>query len=540
MSEKFSKKSQITILLLLIILNIALRIPTSPNELGVDSFKIHSYANIISENGFADWVIHPLSAFGMYPFSTPIGIPFLQSGISQSTGLEIKHTILLTSIIIGIIGVFASYIMAKCIKNDDLFAFLISFCFSLSPLFLRNTIWTTSERNLFIVLVPVFIWSLLKCYNAHQNKWKYILLTVMLFVMLGMTHRMVLMIIPIIISYFISLIIKYTTIEFYISKNKINLRNYLIYLYLITYVFFIMLQGFRLFFYKDFNIWWKYQSGSLLNGDSALVLIGNLIIDYISSVGILSIFMIIGIIAVLKNPNRNYYQTFLLITLLSFAPIIMLGIYTPLVLLSFFCISIAYGILSLTDFKLVKGYEKNLFAMFILVSTIFSIFMLWHWGVLVHDQKAEYLHKSTENAGIYLKNNHSWGSSFVSNDDENARRISAVSQIPYPLPDTAYVFNFVNVSDLKRNSSLSLSSITQIIDSDYKTDIDYRKEYRGQQSLDVDSNSRKEYNSKYKIRYVVQGKSPTSVSSVFYSSVTEKKSKIYDNNELGIWYIGGA
>jgi hypothetical protein len=543
--ERFSKRSRYLILLLLTVLNVIFRIPTIPNERGIDSFKIHSYANLISADGFANWIVHPLSIFGMYPFSTPVAVPFFQSGISQSADLSMKYAILITSILIGLIGMITSYMMAKEIKNDDMFAFLVAFCFSLSPLFLSYTIWTTSTRNLFVALVPVFIWGLLKFYNTPQDRWKYAILAVISFVLLGMIHHLVLLLIPIVVSYFICLIFKYVKIELYISNNHISLTTlYKSYIYILIYTFFIAIQGFRLFVYKNLNIWWQYQSGTFFHGNDVLTLVGNMIIDYASSVGILSIFAIIGLLPILVNSNRDISQNFILITLLVFSPIMMWGTYTPLVLLSFFCMLIAYGILYLKDVKFIKKYNIRLITLCILVSIIFSVFMLWKWDISFNNQDFSYLNHSTEYTGTYLKNYHTNDSSFVTNSDE--RKISAVSQIPFPPPDTVYIFNLLNESDLKINSSISLSSISHLDnpDSIFKSNVDFLAEYRGQ-SYDVDSDVRKKYDLKYNIRYVIQdnkrlGNSFTGRPDLFYSSVIEKKSKIYDNNELSVWYLGGT
>lgn len=537
------KGSKYLIMLLLTTLNIIFRIPTIPNELGVDSYKIHSYANLISEEGFANWVIHPLSIFGMYPFSTPIAVPFLQSGISQSTDLSMKYTILITSVIIGLIGMVMSYAMAKEINNNDVFAFLVAFCYSLSPLFLSYTIWTTSPRHLFMALTPIFIWALLKCHNVPQNRWKYAILTIILFVTLGTIHHVILLLILVVISYILSLIFKYIKIEAYIVKNQTKLTTIpTSFIYIIIYVAFIAAQGLKLFVYKSFNIWWKYQNGTFFRGNDALTLIGNMIVDYTSATGILSLFIIIGIIKILRNSNRDIYQNLLLITLLAFSPIMMLGTYVPLILLSFFCVIITYGVLEIDKANVIKKYNINLISICIIISTIFSIFMLSQWSILIQNQNTAYLERTTEDVGIYLENYHVNDSSFVSNSDE--RKISAVSQVPYPPPDTAYIFSLLNESDLKINSSFSNSSITNLDNPDaiFKTDIDYRAEYGGQ-SRDIDNDLRKQYNLKYNIKYVVQknqilGKWFTNKPDAFFSSVIEKRSKVYDNNELSIWYIG--
>jgi hypothetical protein len=60
-------KKTYTILLLLVLLNIAVRIPVAPHEIGNDSFFIHWMAQSILEEGIALWLVHPASVFGLYP-----------------------------------------------------------------------------------------------------------------------------------------------------------------------------------------------------------------------------------------------------------------------------------------------------------------------------------------------------------------------------------------------------------------------------------------------------------------------------------------
>ena len=68
---RFSLKSKIGLMALLIAFNMILRIPWVPHELGIDSFVVHSLANSITKFGEARWWIHPASIIGSYPYSEP-------------------------------------------------------------------------------------------------------------------------------------------------------------------------------------------------------------------------------------------------------------------------------------------------------------------------------------------------------------------------------------------------------------------------------------------------------------------------------------
>lgn len=65
---KLTKKANY-LLMFLVVLNATFRFPTTPHELGVDSFKMHGMANFISANGYVKWIMHLLSLFGLYPKS---------------------------------------------------------------------------------------------------------------------------------------------------------------------------------------------------------------------------------------------------------------------------------------------------------------------------------------------------------------------------------------------------------------------------------------------------------------------------------------
>jgi len=106
-----SKKMKIILFSLLIALNLVLRIPFYPHEYGADSFVIHILGNSVSEFGCAKWWVNPLSVVGLYPYSECSAVPFILSGISQTTGIDVEHVILLFCIILGLLTIFAAYIL---------------------------------------------------------------------------------------------------------------------------------------------------------------------------------------------------------------------------------------------------------------------------------------------------------------------------------------------------------------------------------------------------------------------------------------------
>src|SRR4030067_2271290 len=109
---KMSTRTKILLFALLALINIILRIQAAPYEIGYDSFFIHIIANSISEFGYAKWLLHPLSVFGLYPFSYSSSVPFILSGISQISGLEMHSIVFIFGMILGILSMMTAYIMA--------------------------------------------------------------------------------------------------------------------------------------------------------------------------------------------------------------------------------------------------------------------------------------------------------------------------------------------------------------------------------------------------------------------------------------------
>lgn len=529
---KFAEKNKIYILL--IVLNIIFRIPTRAHELGVDSFLVHSQAEYISINGHASWIVHPLSIFGMYPYSVPSAIPFLQSGLSQLLTLNMEKTILITSIMIGIMGTIAMYSMAKEMTNDELVSILATFCFSVSPLFLSYTIWTTSTRHLYMALIPLFIWTLIKIKKNHKNNLQYKALAIILFLFIGTVHHMVIFLLPVLIAFYGIPIGKKINIDY--SGYRISNTPTLSLIFAILAILFVILQINKLFIYDDFNIWSKYQSGYFFNGLEATTLFGNMMVDYVSKIGLLSVFIILAIMIYLRKPNRESYLAFPFIVVLIFAPLYSWGWYVPSVLIPFISILCGYGLSNLRHVRSIKNIFPSILVLAIFLSSIFSLFMLWHWDISSNHEIESYAFDSDINLASFLKVNGPPDSTIVSHSKQSL--ISAVSGFATPPPDIVHLFDLVNKSDMNISYTFSQSSIKKIDSPDaiYSSSIDYRKEYY-RQPLNVDK--WEDYRSKYNIIYAIKNPFPKGWGSSLYNGIAEINPKIYDNGKLSICYIGG-
>lgn len=412
------KKYFFWILFLLILLNIIFRIPTMKNEPGSDTYVIHSLANSISINGYFN-TPNILSFFGMYPGSYPSAVPFFLSGFNLVTDMKMDQVILISSIVIGLIGLFTSLTLARRIKEDGLFSIFVAFGYSLSPVFLLFTIWSASTRHLFMALLPLYIWCLLGLME-RTNKKKYIILFIVFTIILGASHRLFFLVPLIIFAFISSFILKNFKISVEVYRKKINVIPLL---FIGIFLIWVALQIFHMGPYEKMHIMDDYESGVFFQGKGSDILFKNMLIDYGSKIGILSIFTIIGLCLILLKHWKDNKDIFILATLLIFSPIISYGTYVPLILLIFMCLLAGFG---LVRFKYLR---KNYFTpAILLLSVIFSIFMLIHWNIILIDSPETANNDKIMSMSVFFKEYAN--GTFETNSYQYGNQIQAFSGVP--------------------------------------------------------------------------------------------------------------
>ena len=375
----FSKRNEYLLLALLAILNIIFRLPVTNHERGVDSFFIHSLATSISTYGYAGWIIHPVSLTGLYPLSYASAHPFLLSGVSQVTDITIEYIILFFCILFGIFGVFFTFLFAKEVKNDDLFAFLVTFVFSLSPVFLKFTIWDATTRSLFIAFLPLFLWALLRCRNSFSGK--YIGIAIVFFIILSTSHRICLFM-PLIFIAFIAAVIltrayKKVKQSVVFSNSKVlNGLSFLIFPIAFLLLFSIQFSGIGFY-----NKWLPdFYSGYLFEGKDTYIVILNIAADYFGKMGIILFFGLIGFISLSRTAFNGFGRLFVVLGVLTLTPFLVIEDYTPEFILPFFSILVGFGLMNTYDFlKQRRRVAFSILVICIVVSTGFSWSMLDHW-----------------------------------------------------------------------------------------------------------------------------------------------------------------
>lgn len=444
---KFSTKNKFILLGLLVVINIAIRLPVTAHALGVDTFYVFSLAESISTFGSARWILNPASFFGVYPYSYPSAFIFILSGLSQTTGISMDYIILLIGMILGISGVFFMFLLAKEVWNNDLYAFLAAFAYSLSFNMVKFTFWQASTRSLFIALFPLFLLILLKYRKSIKNL---ILLSVIFFIILASSHR-VSFLLPIIIIVFCAVIL--------LSKiySKIKLRFVINPAIFQIHIFYILLMiSLVLFTVQFLNVGpFKvndFYSGFFFQGNDFISTFLNMGADYTSKMGLILFFVIPGMIAIISKLNKQFNQTFVILGFIAFLPLLGYENYSSVFIGPFFILVSAFGFITIFHFFSKKrGLAHLMLFSFIVLSIVFVIFMIEHTGVYKETTMSEKSYVSAQ--FIKLKAN----STIISRDGDMASKLTAYSTKPtIPLggpyaiaqPPGQIIFGFVTKQDL--------------------------------------------------------------------------------------------
>ena len=513
----------------LAILTVLFRFPVTPHELGVDSFQVHAWASSISANGYAKWILHPLSFFGLYPFSYPSGGIFLLSEVSQCSSVEMEWTIWIAATFFGVLGVFTSYLMAKEVMNDFLFCFSVAFVYSTSRVFIGLTNWTVSTRGLFIVLLPLLIWSLLRSYNQKEERLKYLLLTVCLLVILATIHNLIFFTPLILIAFGVSVLFYAANKKFKVPK--IIIPKVSIILFFALFIPLFLLPFTPLGFYQRLESFeGGHQSGYFFHGSTPYHILLNMGAEYAMAVGILIPLILLGLILLLLKRQKTFSDVFLLAIVLCFAPFLADAGYMRFFVLFIFSLLIGFGLIGIL--KMLGKVKKVKSAASLILIAILAFSALLPYFVVVRPVPSLPFHTShmnelTYNSALFIK---AYGVEIPRLSDAMfiPARINAIAGPPY------YHIDIDKWSSrIERISLLEFVTGTERYDSPYKIERKWG-EYLSWR-WDCDSNY---------ARHVLDDKTHLVVEDnylpndlPFHRSLHETRPKIYDNGLENIYYL---
>ncbi len=347
----------------ILVFSLAIKYPTNSHQFLPDSPDFHVMTNLVNTWGRPIWSLHPLSNWGAYPFSEPLGIVFIMSSISQLTHLHVEQTMILmnaASVFVGILSFFC--ISNKIFKNAS--AGLLSALFF--SFFGYKTLFIATPRPIAGAFIP-FIFLLL--YFTHAKKAKrgmFIGLFLLTLVITFGIHRLTFFIIPLIVIFLIIVpIYPYFKKKFfspmfasmrssYRYKFTATLKIISVLLLLFTVLLITLKFLEHLFERPDF----LYET-ALFQGESMRIMIINFIYYMGRKMGPSSVFAVFGLVFLLKKSN-NRYETFLFLGMIGIIPFSIRHAYIWDVWPIFIFPLAGYGFYRIAKFFMVKERLKSL------------------------------------------------------------------------------------------------------------------------------------------------------------------------------------
>jgi hypothetical protein len=523
-----SIRTKLLLMGLLLILNTIIRIPSIPHEKGYDSFFIHSLANSISNYGVAKWWINQASIFGLYPYSYASAVPFTLSGMSQLTGIKMELAILLFCIILGLFSIFASFLLAKVLFDDNfLYEFIFAAIFSLSAGILNLTTWEITTRSQILVFFPFILYLV---FQIIKLKAKFFLLFIMTLTLLIATHHFFYLIL------FYSCLITicalfYNFIEKYkhIHHQKIRLRNNsLNYIYISIFIIIFI------------TIFLNGTQMGLLDSGSKYSWILNIIVIAARNLGFVFPLSAGGLLYLTLKKDKLMKEWSILICLL---PTIFFSFNETYGYLIIYMLCIWLGAVGFIN--LIKNQKRNsrvvsttLIILLIFNVTFSSFFTHYRLGV-GGGYNEWYMKEQTYQTGEWLKDNTNWDKKAVPSSIMNGDcyRIYAVSG-GHPILFLDDINNYIN-GFIKLNENniekVPMTSMKFYSDNPYvlKSGTTSVGAYTWLSYFPVTSHDTQEFLAVSNISYFLQD--TNDLNTPLYMSLPESKNSIYNSGRMIIW-----
>ena len=418
---RLPKKTTYLLLLTLILVNILLRFPKTPHAIGVDSFVIKGLADSIAIEGHAAWMLHPLSYLGLYPLSYPSGGMYLIASFEVLTNDIGETSLLVISILLGVLGVLISFMMAKEFRDDDVFALIVAFLFSLSPKFIATTLWESPTRSAFMTFAPLFLWALMRAHKNPNRRNFMLVITILIFI--ATFHRLVVLMMIVIIAYIVTSIFIVTLRLFKMKFPGLLLRqrpkNHMKKLAIAG---FLLLCGVLL---VTSGVLDMYSYGKVASGTDPLNETINLGVSLTRSVGLLLPFFLVGIVVIGHRRNKTIAEPLFLFVIVGLVPTLLLRLYTGFYVLPFISIFIGAGLVALLSIPKKRKYLSGIAVSALLVASITFSAMVVEYEISEDD----YISNETYSAGTYARE--MTLGSIVANDGLTGSRISMLTHRAY-------------------------------------------------------------------------------------------------------------
>ena len=327
------------------LVSILIRIPKIPHIYGYDGFEIIWMAYAIKNGaliGQQTWLIHPLSYLGFYPFSQyPIGLPLILAAF-LAIGIPLTISLVTIDILLTVICVIGAYKLSKMFFQKEIYknTFLIMILLG-SKDFYNYTYFTLHPRGVLLALSPWFLYFLFKI--REEKKLFSSIKLLALFSVMILFYRISWLYLIYLVSFAFMTIFSVKKINEY--GVKILGSKVLKTVFLFSAVG-ILVVGFMIT--PDFDV--SLQS-PIIEGTTIISQIVTLGMIYFSSLGIISLFLPIGLLSILfiEKSVCAKKRMFLLITILFMALSWKIPVYSIVLFLPIFAWISVLGIKTSVD-----------------------------------------------------------------------------------------------------------------------------------------------------------------------------------------------
>lgn len=453
MSEvsRFRKKMMYYFLFLFLLFMMCMLIyPRGSYSGGVDTLDYQVASNTINYYGNIKYLMHPISIWGLYPFSLPSGVPIFLSVATQLTGMHVIQNPIVLNYIFGLFIILTSIALSLKIKKDFLFVLGSSFVISLSPRFISYLTGIFEARGLIAYLFP-FWFLLIAMFYKNEDPKKYLALSFFVFFFISIIHLNFLFFIPIFIC---MIIIKIEEISNKISVikkriQKVKFRNYRIYsvmqhrltkgifwfLLSLTFLFLLLYMGERGLIPTGRYDPSRFEEGGFISGWGTFSALVNIIISMSGGAGAgFFILGVIGFFVAFSVPRKTTLDSLFLFSFIFSIPLTATSVYFRPFFVIYAAFFAGYGLLWIN--KRLVSKKKVLLILLVIVliisTSLFTPYMSSRWIKGMSSEDTDfYTNEHVFNNGIYLRYNHNEEHRFAEHRRfRDSKRLEIISGAP--------------------------------------------------------------------------------------------------------------
>ena len=519
-------------LILLGLLTILLRYPTTPSPTGTDNFYYISVAQTILIDGEISWAENISSLYGLFPGTTPLGATVMATTICSITGLSIIQYTFIHGFLLSLISSFGFFMLTGEFTENHRSRWFATLCFTLAPRFLTFSIWRFSIRYTLIALLPFFVWLLLRLANSKYGRHpsRIIFLLFFLALILPSLHRMGLLLPGILLSFILSSILYYWQ-ESATNRERAGRQSLLFLFFISAYLFYLQYLDFSPYSPDD-----ELLGVYLFSGYGVFSSLANLGVYYMLNVGPFIFISILGIVFWIQEGRVSQSYIFSLSYLTFSFFVISDLIYLPYLITFGILMLIAPGMDFFVDnLEDHPNRQSLIFTLFTVLILSFSYYDL-QYRIDSHEREqlnyTYYIRDSSISTSQWIESNSDL-SVVVCNDIKRERRIAAYSGLTSFEDMNELSSGFVDINQME----IERISVKEM----YWQSSDHLWEWNNTQELTLEARAEITISIVNLEMAEMRGKSSTLslVMDSYYKNMPDFNYRIYSNDELALYWTFG-